>query len=93
MSQLRKDKLDGYDAHAAPITFDEDGNVVPVDVSVGLRFYAIRKVFWGRGHVTEAYRCNSRFPFAITQPTLGGCAQLGAGAVGVGPSELERPTS
>jgi len=44
MSQLRKDKLDGYDAHAAPITFDEDGNVVPVDVSVGLRFYAIRKV-------------------------------------------------
>ena len=49
MSQLRADKLKDYDPHTAPITFDKDGNVVPVKVSVGLRFYAIRKVFWGAG--------------------------------------------
>ena len=49
MSQLRTDKLKDYDPHTAPITFDKDGNVVPVKVTVGLRFYAIRKVFWGAG--------------------------------------------
>ena len=44
MSRLRADLLSDYDPQTAPIVYHADGTIAPVNVSVGLRFYAIHQV-------------------------------------------------
>ena len=44
MSRLRADLLNDYDPQTAPIVYHADGTIAPVNVSVGLRFYAIHQV-------------------------------------------------
>ena len=61
-SKLRSDLLNGYDPLTAPFVYRADGTIAPVNVSVGLRFYAIRKVH--EGAVGAEEEAVLRFAFA-----------------------------